>query len=38
MFEVADSILDEVDFSFQFTEYFKPHYGRGVDKATNRNE
>jgi hypothetical protein len=36
--KVADSIPDEVIRCFQLTYSFQPHYGPGVDSATNRNE
>jgi hypothetical protein len=35
--KVAGSSPDEVDF-FQSTQSFQPHYGPGVDSASNRNE
>jgi hypothetical protein len=31
-------VPDEVDFFFQFTQFFQPHYGPGVDSASDRNE
>jgi hypothetical protein len=31
-------VPDEVDFFFQFTSSFQPHYGPGVDLASNRYE
>jgi hypothetical protein len=36
--KVAGSIPNEVIGLFQFTETFQPHYGTGVDSASNRNE
>jgi hypothetical protein len=35
--KVAGLCPDEVDL-FQFTEFFQPHYGSGVDSASNRND
>jgi hypothetical protein len=36
--KVAGSSPDEVDFFFQFTYSFQPHYGPGVNSATNLPE
>jgi hypothetical protein len=36
--KVAGSIPDEVTGFFQLAESFQPHYGPGVDSASNRNE
>jgi hypothetical protein len=36
--KVVGSISDEVIGFFQFTYSFQPHYGPGVDSASNRNE
>jgi hypothetical protein len=36
--KVAGSSPDEVDFFFQFTYSFQPHYGPGVASTSNRNE
>jgi hypothetical protein len=35
--KVAGLSPDEADF-FQFTLFFQPHYGPGVDSDTERNE
>jgi hypothetical protein len=36
--KVAGSIPDEVTGFFQLTLSFQPHYGRGIDSASNRSE
>jgi hypothetical protein len=36
--KVAGSSPDEIIGFFQFAESFQPHYGPGVDAASNRNE
>jgi hypothetical protein len=36
--KVPGSSPNEVDFFFQFTYSFQPHYGSGADSATNTNE
>jgi hypothetical protein len=35
---VADSISDELTEIVLFTQTFQPHFGPGVDSASNRNE
>jgi hypothetical protein len=36
--KVSGSYPDEAIEFFQFTSFFRPHYGPGVDLASNRNE
>jgi hypothetical protein len=36
--KVAGSIPDEVTGFFQLTKSYQPHYGPGVDSASNRKE
>jgi hypothetical protein len=36
--KIAGSILDSVIGFFSLTQSFRPHYGLGVDSASNRNE